>query len=70
MHGKTLKNIRLKIGFKQKELGNRIGKSKQWVSEFERGHIRLRMDTAVQLAKVIGVDPAIFLPNLTKKTYS
>ena len=63
MHGKTLKNIRLKIGFTQSELAAKMGKSKQWVSEFERGNIRLRMDTAVQLAKVIGVDPAIFLPN-------
>ena len=67
MYGKTLRTERNKIGITQMELGNRIGKSKQWVSEFERGNIRLNMDIAVQLAAALDVMPDIFLPRRSKK---
>jgi putative transcriptional regulator len=48
------------------EIGVKIGKSKQWVSEFERGNIRLNIDVAVELAKVLGVTADIFLPRKSK----
>ena len=67
MYGKTLRTERNKIGITQTELGKRIGKSKQWVSEFERGNIRLNMDIAVQLAAALDVMPNIFLPRWSKK---
>ena len=67
MYGKTLRAARKKSGITQLELGNMIGKSKQWVSEFERGNIRLNMDIAVQLASALGETPDIFLPGKTKK---
>ena len=67
MYGKKLKMARLKNGLTQMEVGAKIGKSKQWVSEFERGNIRLNMDVAVQLATALGVSPDIFLPKRSKK---
>ena len=67
MYGKRLKSARMKNGITQSELAKMIGKSKQWISEFERGNIRLNMDIAIQLAKALGATPDIFLPNRTKK---
>ena len=66
VYGKTLRTARLKSGITQSKLGEKIGKSKQWVSEFERGNIRLNMDIAVQLANALGTSPDIFLPNKAK----
>ncbi len=66
MYGKKVKRIRIKNGLTQMELGAKIGKSKQWISAFERGNIRLNLDVAVQLATVLGVAPAIFLPGRSK----
>ena len=62
MYGTVLRRERLKHNLTQTEIGNKIGKSKQWVSEFERGNIRLNIDIAVKLAKVLGLTADIFLP--------
>ena len=67
VYGKTLRTQRKKIGITQAELGRMVGKSKQWVSEFERGNIRLNMDIAVQLSAALDVTPDIFLPRRSKK---
>lgn len=66
VYGKTVRSARVKSGITQLQLGKLIGKSKQWVSEFERGNIRLTMDIAVQLANALGSSPDIFLPNKAK----
>ena len=50
----------------QTEIGKMIGKSKQWVSEFERGNIRLNLDVAVELASVLGLAADVFLPRKSK----
>lgn len=34
----------------QTELGKRIGKSKQWVSELERGNIKLSFEMAISIS--------------------
>ena len=62
MYGTVLRRERLKHNLTQTEIGEKIGKSKQWVSEFERGNIRLNIDVAVKLAKVLGLTADIFLP--------
>ena len=67
MYGKKLKTVRIKNGLTQMEVGAKIGKSKQWVSEFERGNIRLNLDVAIQLATALGVSADIFLPKKSKK---
>ena len=58
--------VRLKNGLTQMEVGAKIGKSKQWVREFERGNIRLNLDVAIQLATALGVSADIFLPKKSK----
>lgn len=50
--GNMLKKLRLEIGLTQQELGKRIGKSKQWVSELERGNIRLSFEMAVSISSI------------------
>ena len=62
VYGKIVRKAREKKGLTQTDLGRVMGKSKQWVSEFERGNIRLKMDVAVQLAAALEVMPDIFLP--------
>ena len=66
MYGTVLRRERLKRNLTQTEIGEKIGKSKQWVSEFERGNIRLNIDVAVKLAKVLGLATDIFLPRKSK----
>ena len=67
VYGKIVRKAREKKGLTQTELGRVMGKSKQWVSEFERGNIRLKMDVAVQLAAALEVMPDIFLPKRSNK---
>jgi len=46
------------------ELGARLGKSRQYMSELGRGNIRLTYDMAVKIAQVFGTTPdALFLPS-------
>ena len=68
MYGTVLRRERLKRNLTQTEIGEKIGKSKQWVSEFERGNIRLNIDVAVKLAKVLGLATDIFLPRKSKSS--
>ena len=68
MYGTVLRRERLKHNLTQTEIGEKIGKSKQWVSEFERGNIRLNIDVAVKLAKVLGLTADIFLPRKSKSS--
>jgi len=47
-----------------RQLGARVGKSKQYMSELERGNIRLTYDMAVKIAQVFGQSPDdLFLPD-------
>ena len=66
MYGKVLRRERMKHQMTQTEIGEMIRKSKQWVSEFERGNIRLKLDVAVELASVLGLTADIFLPRKSK----
>lgn len=45
-----VKDARRDAKLTQTELGKRIGKSKQWVSELERGNIKLSFETAVSIS--------------------
>lgn len=47
---KRVKDARCEAKLTQTELGKAIGKSKQWVSELERGNIRLSYEMAVVIA--------------------
>lgn len=48
---KRVKDARMDAKLTQAELGKMIGKSKQWVSELERGNIKLSFDMAVNISK-------------------
>lgn len=45
-----VKDARRDAKLTQTELGKRIGKSKQWVSELERGNIKLSFEIAVSIS--------------------
>lgn len=45
-----VKDARRNAKLTQTELGKRIGKSKQWVSELERGNIKLSFEMAVSIS--------------------
>lgn len=48
---KRIKEARKSANLTQTELGTKIGKSKQWVSELERGNIRLSYEMAVSISR-------------------
>jgi len=56
------REIRKEKGLTLKNAANQIGRSKQWLSEVERGNINIGYDDAVRLARVYGETPDIFLP--------
>lgn len=56
-----MRDIRLQNGMTLEELGDRLGKSKQYMSELERGNIRLTYEMAVAIARVFGTTPDDFL---------
>jgi len=47
---KRVKEARRQANLTQTELGEKIGKSKQWVSELERGNIKLSFEMAVNIS--------------------
>ncbi len=47
---KRVKDARRQANLTQTELGEKIGKSKQWVSELERGNIKLSFEMAVNIS--------------------
>ena len=67
MYGKILRRERLKQQLTQVEIGEKIGRSKQWVSELERGNIRLNVDVAVALASILDVTVDVFFSHKSKK---
>lgn len=68
---RSLKQICKERGLTLTELGRRIGKSKQYMSELAKGNIRLTYDMAVKIAVALNTTPDdLFLPeqfNLIKR---
>ncbi len=48
---KRIKQARNEANLTQTDLGKKIGKTKQWVSELERGNIRLSYEMAVNISQ-------------------
>jgi len=62
-----LRALRNERNMTLEELGALLDKSKQYMSELERGNIRLTYEMAVKIAHVFGTTPdAIFLPKESK----
>jgi transcriptional regulator with XRE-family HTH domain len=54
--------VRKEKGLTLEKAAGQIGRTKQWLSEVERGNIKLDYDEAVKLAAVYEGTPDIFLP--------
>lgn len=58
-----LRQIRQEYGMTLEQLGTKVGRSKQYMSELERGNIRLTYKMAVDIAMAFGTTPdTLFLP--------
>lgn len=55
-----VKDARTNAKLTQTELGTQIGKSKQWVSELERGNIRLSFEMAVSISNACNTTTEFF----------
>lgn len=58
--GKQIRNARKEAKLTQSELGSKIGRTKQWVSELERGNIRLTYEYAVRISSACGTTTDFF----------
>ena len=54
---KTLLEICDEHGITLTELGRRVGKSKQYMSELSRGNIRMTYEMAMKIAQALGTTP-------------
>lgn len=62
-----IREIREAHGMTLEQLGQHLGKSKQYMSELERGNIRLTYEMAVNIARVFNATPdEIFLQSGSK----
>lgn len=57
---KRVKDARMEAKLTQTELGKMIGKSKQWVSELERGNIKLSFEMAVNISNACNITTEFF----------
>lgn len=61
-YGIIARDLRLAQKMTQAELGEKIGRSKQWVCEFEKGKYGLKVDMLTSLVTALGTEASIFLP--------
>lgn len=73
---KMLKKIRLEKGYTQEYMAKRLGyKDKSGYNHLENGNVKLSVERAMKLSKILEVDPAVFFTNKveggsTKKNYT
>lgn len=51
---KQIKNIRIKLGYTQKDIAGKLGVIQQYISKIENGHENLSVDTLKRIADVFG----------------
>ncbi|WP_372000059.1 helix-turn-helix domain-containing protein [Tistrella mobilis] len=59
-----IRDLRIRRGMSQSELGKLIGLSFQQVQKYEKGRNRVSADRLSLIAKVLGVSPAFFFEGL------
>ncbi len=52
---RRVRDARLQVGLSQQELGKIVGRSKQWISELERGNVKLSYDMARKISEACKV---------------
>lgn len=55
--GRNIRNIRLKLGLSQKELGEKVGKSESQIGAYETAKTGIYLDTLFKIAEVANVPP-------------
>lgn len=60
----ALRRIRLKVGMTMTELAARTAMDLSKISRIENGHLRLKVDDVLILAKALGCEPVDLLPSL------
>jgi transcriptional regulator with XRE-family HTH domain len=63
---KTLAQARKKAGLTQLALAKKLGRPQSFVSKFERGERRLDVLEFVDVARALGIDPAVLLADLER----
>ena len=61
---RLLIDARMKAGLKQADVAERLGRPQSYISKIERGERGLDVIEFMEIAKVIGFDPAAFLRKL------
>ena len=57
--GQLLADARRAAGLSQRELAHRIGRTQNWVSGIEAGHLSCRYEAFVEVATALGADPEV-----------
>ena len=69
MMSKILKEIRLDKGYTQEYMADKLGyKDKSGYNHLENGNVKLSVDKAIKIAKILEVDPSIFFTNKVEET--
>jgi transcriptional regulator with XRE-family HTH domain len=63
--GSNIRSVRVSAGLSQASLAKRIGFTRASVSNLESGRQRIALHLFVQIAQVLGVEPARLLPELS-----
>lgn len=58
---------RQRVGLSQQEVADRLGRPQTYVSKCERGARRMDVVEFLEMAEVIGFDPAAFIKNLCSR---
>jgi transcriptional regulator with XRE-family HTH domain len=57
--GQLLAETRRTAGLSQKEVARRVGRTQNWVSVIEAGHVSCRYEEFVETAIALGADPEV-----------
>lgn len=64
-----LKRIRIEKGYTQEYMAEKLGyKDKSGYNHLENGNVKLSVDRAIKIAKILEVDPAIFFDTEVQET--
>ncbi len=64
-----LKKLRIEKGFTQEYMAEKLGYSdKSGYNHLENGNVKISLDRAVEIAKILGVNPSIFFESEVQET--
>ncbi|SHH57782.1 helix-turn-helix domain-containing protein [Sporanaerobacter acetigenes] len=64
-----LKKIRIEKGYTQEYMAEKLGyKDKSGYNHLENGNVKLSVDRAIKISKILNVDPSIFFTKEVQET--